>query len=68
MPEEVTDEIVELIGCKREDVIRASAKEGKGIEEILKAVVSRVKAPKGDPKAPLQAMIFDSVFQFFPRN
>lgn len=65
MPEEVTDEIVELVGCKREDVIRASAKEGKGIEEILKAVVHRVKAPTGDPKAPLQAMIFDSVFNSF---
>ncbi|MCD9019327.1 translation elongation factor 4 [Parachryseolinea silvisoli] len=65
MPDEVTDEIVELIGCKREDVIRASAKEGKGIEEILQAVVKRVKAPKGDPKAPLQAMIFDSVFNSF---
>lgn len=65
MPDEVTDEIVELVGCKREDVIRASAKEGKGIEEILFAVVNRVKAPKGDPKAPLQAMIFDSVFNSF---
>jgi GTP-binding protein LepA len=65
MPEEVTDEIVELIGCRREDVIRASAKEGIGIEEILKAVVHRIKAPKGDPKAPLQAMIFDSVFNSF---
>lgn len=65
MPEEVTDEIVDLIGCKREDVIRASAKEGIGIEDILKAVVHRIKAPKGDPKAPLQAMIFDSVFNSF---
>jgi GTP-binding protein LepA len=65
MPEEVTDEIVDLIGCKREDVIRASAKEGIGIEEILKAVVHRIKSPKGDPKAPLQAMIFDSVFNSF---
>jgi len=65
MPEEVTDEIVDLIGCKREDVIRASAKEGKGIEDILKAVVHRIKPPKGDPKAPLQAMIFDSVFNSF---
>jgi GTP-binding protein LepA len=65
MPEEVTDEIVELIGCKREDVIHASAKEGRGIEEILKAVVHRVRAPKGDPKAPLQAMIFDSMFNSF---
>jgi GTP-binding protein LepA len=65
MPEEVTDEIVNLIGCKPEDVIRASAKEGVGIEEILKAVVARIKPPKGDPKAPLQAMIFDSVFNSF---
>jgi len=65
MPEEVTDEIVELIGCKREDVIHASGKEGRGIAEILKAVVTRIKAPKGDPKAPLQAMIFDSVFNSF---
>jgi GTP-binding protein LepA len=65
MPEEVTDEIVELIGCKREDVLRASAKEGIGIEDILKAIVHRIKAPKGDAKAPLQAMIFDSVFNSF---
>ncbi len=65
MPEEVTDEIVEMIGCKREDVLRASAKEGKGIEEILHAIVHRIRSPKGDPKAPLQAMIFDSVFNSF---
>src|SRR5882757_15049 len=65
MPEEVTDQIVELIGCDRSAVIRASAKEGIGIEDILKAVVARVPAPKGDPKAPLQAMIFDSVFNSF---
>jgi GTP-binding protein LepA len=65
MPDEVTDEIVELIGCKPEDVIRASAKEGIGIKEILQAVVDRIKPPEGDPKAPLQAMIFDSVFNSF---
>lgn len=65
MPEDVTDEIVNLIGCKPEDVIRASAKEGVGIEEILHAVVDRIPAPKGNPKAPLQAMIFDSVFNSF---
>ena len=65
MPDEVTDEIVEMIGCKREDVIRASAKEGIGIEDILKAVVRRIKAPKGNASAPLQAMIFDSVFNSF---
>ncbi|HEX5168182.1 MAG TPA: translation elongation factor 4 [Cyclobacteriaceae bacterium] len=64
-PEGVADQIVDLIGCEREDIIPASAKEGKGIEEILKAVVSRIKAPSGDPKAPLQAMIFDSVFNSF---
>jgi GTP-binding protein LepA len=65
MPEEVTDEIVDLIGCKREDIIRASAKEGIGIEEILQAVIERIPPPKGDPEAPLQAMIFDSVFNSF---
>ncbi len=64
-PELVTDHIVELIGCKRESVILASAKEGRGIAEILEAVIRRVPAPKGDPKAPLQAMIFDSVFNSF---
>lgn len=64
-PEEVTDQIVDLIGCKREEVIHASAKEGIGIEEILKAVVDRIQPPKGDPNAPLQAMIFDSVFNSF---
>ncbi|HEY5823219.1 MAG TPA: translation elongation factor 4, partial [Cyclobacteriaceae bacterium] len=64
-PEEVTDQIVDLIGCDPSDVIRASAKEGVGIEDILKAAVHRVPAPKGDPKAPLQAMIFDSVFNSF---
>lgn len=64
-PEGVAEEIIELIGCKREDILSASAKEGKGIEEILKAVVSRVKPPKGDPNGPLQAMIFDSVFNSF---
>jgi GTP-binding protein LepA len=65
MPEDVADEIVELIGCKREDVLRASAKEGIGINEILEAVVKRIHPPKGNPKAPLQAMIFDSVFNSF---
>ncbi|MEJ2003828.1 MAG: translation elongation factor 4, partial [Cyclobacteriaceae bacterium] len=62
MPEEVTDEIVNLIGCSPDEVIRASAKEGIGIEEILSAIVDRIPAPKGDSSAPLQAMIFDSVF------
>lgn len=65
MPEEVTDQIVELIGCDRADVIRASAKEGIGIEEILAAIVTRVPAPQGNPGEPLQAMIFDSVFNSF---
>ena len=62
MPEEVTDEIVNLIGCSPDDVIRASAKEGIGIDEILSAIVDRIPAPKGDSSEPLQAMIFDSVF------
>jgi GTP-binding protein LepA len=65
MPEEVADQIVDLIDCERESIIKASAKEGIGIEDILKAVVERVKQPKGDEKAPLQAMIFDSVFNSF---
>jgi len=65
MPEEVSDQIVDLIGCPRESIIKASAKEGIGIEDILKAVVERVPAPKGDEAAPLQAMIFDSVFNSF---
>lgn len=61
-PEEVTDQIVDLIGCDKEDIIRASAKEGKGIAEILSAIVARIPAPQGDPEAPLQAMVFDSIF------
>ncbi|MFN4947563.1 MAG: translation elongation factor 4 [Chryseotalea sp.] len=65
MPEVVADQIIDLIGCKREDIVSASAKEGIGIKEILDAVVHRIKAPKGDPNAPLQAMIFDSVFNSF---
>jgi GTP-binding protein LepA len=65
MPEVVADQIIDLIGCKREDILSASAKEGIGIKEILDAVVHRIKPPKGDPKAPLQAMIFDSVFNSF---
>jgi len=64
-PDAVADQIVDLIGCKREDIIAASAKEGRGIEEILDAVVARVRPPSGDPEAPLQAMIFDSVFNSF---
>jgi GTP-binding protein lepA len=65
MPEEVEDEIIELIGCKREDIIRASGKTGEGIDDILRAVVERIPAPVGDPEAPLQALIFDSVFNSY---
>lgn len=65
MPEEVEDEIIELIGCKREDIIRASGKTGEGIDEILRAVIERIPAPEGDPDAPLQALIFDSVFNSY---
>ncbi len=62
---EVTDQIVDLIGCKPEDIILASGKSGIGIEEILAAIIDRIPAPKGDPTAPLQAVIFDSVFNSF---
>ena len=65
MPDEVEDEIVELIGCDRKDIIRASGKTGEGVEEILNAVVERIPHPVGDPEAPLQALIFDSVFNSF---
>ena len=64
-PEEVEDQIVELLGCDRADIIRASGKTGMGVEEILRAIVKRIPAPKGDPDAPLQALIFDSVFNPF---
>lgn len=64
-PDEVEDQIIELLGCKREEIIRASGKTGIGIEDILQAVVTRVPAPKGDANAPLQALIFDSVFNPF---
>ncbi|WP_038268142.1 translation elongation factor 4 [Zhouia amylolytica] len=64
-PEEVTDDIVDLLGCDPEDVIPASAKTGLGIEEILEAIIERVPAPKGEPDAPLQALIFDSVYNPF---
>ncbi len=64
-PEEVTDQIVDLIGCDPDDIIRASAKTGIGIEDILQAIVARVPAPKGDVNAPLQALIFDSVYNPF---
>ena len=65
MPEEVEDEIVELLGCKREEIIRASGKTGMGVEEILAAVIERIPHPEGDEEAPLQALIFDSVFNSF---
>ncbi len=65
MPEEVKDQIVDLIGCKREEIIPASGKTGLGVDAILEAIVARVPAPKGDPEAPLQALIFDSVFNSF---
>ncbi len=65
MPDEVEDEIVELLGCKREEIIRASGKTGMGIEEILSAVISRVPSPMGEDTASLQALIFDSVFNSF---
>ena len=64
-PDEVTDDIVDLLGCKPEEIIRASAKTGMGIETILQAIVDRVPSPKGDVDAPLQALIFDSVYNPF---
>lgn len=64
-PEEVEDQIIDLLGCKREEIIRASGKTGMGVEDILQAIVDRVPAPKGDPDAPLQCLIFDSVFNSF---
>ncbi|MBP5221127.1 GTP-binding protein LepA [Bacteroidales bacterium KHT7] len=65
MPEEVEDEIIDLIGCDREDIIRASGKTGEGVEDILHAIVEKVPHPVGDENAPLQALIFDSVFNSF---
>ena len=65
MPEVVEDEIIDLLCCSREDIIRASGRTGEGVEDILRAVVERLPAPKGNPDAPLQALIFDSVFNPF---
>ncbi len=65
MIEEVKDQIIELIGCKPEDILMASARTGQGVQEILDAIVARIPAPQGDPDAPLQALIFDSVFNSF---
>lgn len=64
-PEEVSDDIVDLLGCDLEDIIHASGKTGEGIPKILEAIINKVPAPKGDPKAPLQALIFDSVYNTF---
>jgi GTP-binding protein LepA len=65
MPDEVEEQIIDLIGCKQEDIIRASGKSGLGVNEILHAIIHRIPAPKGDPEAPLQALIFDSVYNSF---
>jgi len=65
MPDLVEDEIIDLLGCKREEILRCSAKTGDGVEAILDAIVDRIPAPKGDPEAPLQCLVFDSVFNSF---
>ena len=65
MPERVEDEIIDLLGCKREEILRCSAKTGEGVEAILDAIIERIPAPKGDPNAPLQCLVFDSVFNSF---
>ncbi len=65
MPEEVEEQIIDLIGCDHEDIIRASGKTGEGVEKILENIIHKIPAPKGDPNAPLQALIFDSVFNSF---
>jgi GTP-binding protein LepA len=65
MPDEVKDQIVDLVGCKREDIIEASAKTGAGIDRILNDIVTKIPAPSGSPEAPLQALIFDSIFNSF---
>ena len=65
MPDDVSDQIIDLIGCKKEDIIHASGKEGIGIQDILDAVIARIPSPKGDPDAPLQALIFDSTFNSY---
>jgi len=65
MPEEVEDQIIELLGCDRSEIIRASGKTGQGVDQILRAIVEQVSAPAGDPDAPLQCLIFDSVFNPF---
>jgi len=65
MPEETKDQIIDLIGCKRDEIIAASGKTGAGVEAILEAIIDRVPAPKGDPNGALQALIFDSVFDSY---
>lgn len=65
MPERVEDEIIDLLGCKREDILRCSAKTGAGVPEILDAIIDRIPAPQGDPDAPLQCLVFDSIFNSF---
>lgn len=65
MIDEVSDQIIELIGCKRDEILHASGKTGQGVPELLEAIVERIPAPVGDPAAPLQALIFDSVFNSF---
>ncbi len=65
MPEMVEDEIIDLLGCKREEILRCSAKTGDGVPEILEAIIERIAPPKGDPEAPLQCLVFDSVFNPF---
>ena len=64
-PEEVSDDIIDLLGCKLEDIIHASGKTGFGVENILAAIIEKIPAPKGDPNEPLQALIFDSVYNPF---
>lgn len=65
MPDRVEDEIIDLLGCKREEILRCSAKTGAGVPEILDAIIDRIPAPEGDPEAPLQCLVFDSVFNSF---
>ena len=65
MIDEVSDQIIDLIGCKKEEILLASGRTGQGVEDVLAAIVARVPAPKGDPQAPLQALIFDSIFNSF---
>lgn len=65
MPEKVEDEIIDLLGCKCEEILRCSAKTGDGVSEILDAIIERIPAPQGDPNAPLQCLVFDSIFNSF---